>query len=444
MMITPSGESPSRPGRRRQVVLAGVGAAILLGIGAVVVISNDSEPSVASGESDAVESTEPAEDEKELASTDLPPKTIDGVVAAGRWTIVQTADGTSVRGSVDFTNDLTETILLTWDELIPKQLVAAADSVVSTPRPTSTIEADPELRYCLTIQPGEDAALFWTAPLASTSMSQDVLSSLAKAWSTDFDNHDRTVGAPCTPATSSDPVASSTTTTKPSGGGGGGAPTPTSGSSSSTAKPQNIVATALSSSSVRVTFSLSSSIPGTTCQLVVKKASVVVATISNGCTEGTFVGLTPSTTYVVLVRAIGPSSAFVEEASSDPVTTKSPNAVPVAVKERLSFTFATGDPIRKQKCATINILVNDYDPDGGALTAEVLGVLNFTPSPPNGSYYTLSADGTFTMCVHRGVLAGANGASDFILTTLEVFYKVKDDEGLYSTRTWVEVAVSRT
>ena len=51
------------------------------------------------------------------------------------------------------------------------------------------------------------------------------------------------------------------------------------------------------------------------------------------------------------------------------------------------------------------------------------------------------------MCVHRGVLSGANGASDFILKTLFVIYQVKDDEGLYSTPkngTSVEVVVSRT
>ena len=61
---------------------------------------------------------------------------------------------------------------------------------------------------------------------------------------------------------------------------------------------------------------------------------------------------------------------------------------------------------------------------------------NFSNNPPNGSYYTLSTNGTFTICATRGA------ANNF--TKLIVYYRVRDDEGLYSAITNVTITLTLT
>jgi hypothetical protein len=90
----------------------------------------------------------------------------------------------------------------------------------------------------------------------------------------------------------------------------------------------------------------------------------------------------------------------------------------------LSFSFSTGDPTTTQKCAQINVLANDSDPEGGQITAEAVSA-NFSNAFPNGTYYQLSSNGAFSICATRGARN--------TYTTLSVIYRTRDSSGLASS-----------
>ncbi len=117
----------------------------------------------------------------------------------------------------------------------------------------------------------------------------------------------------------------------------------------------------------------------------------------------------------------------------EPVIT---NQAPVAQANSMGFTFRPADGIGTQKCNSINVLSNDADPDGDALTAVATGA-NFTNNAPAGTYYTLQPDGTFSICVTRGAANSFSPANP-----LAVSYVAVDSKGTQSQPVNVVIAPS--
>lgn len=111
------------------------------------------------------------------------------------------------------------------------------------------------------------------------------------------------------------------------------------------------------------------------------------------------------------------------------------NTPPIAGPNTMGFTFKTSDATSVQKCNTVSVFGNDYDPDGGTITAEAVGA-NFNNAYPNGTYYTLQANGTFTICATRGA---ANNFSALVVT-----YRVRDSAGAVSNNTTITITLTLT
>ncbi len=112
------------------------------------------------------------------------------------------------------------------------------------------------------------------------------------------------------------------------------------------------------------------------------------------------------------------------------------NQAPVAQANSMGFTFRPADPIGTQKCNSINVLTNDADPDGDALTAAATGA-NFTNNAPAGTYFTLQPNGTFSICVTRGAANSFSPANP-----LAVSYVATDSKGAQSQPVNVVIAPS--
>jgi hypothetical protein len=111
------------------------------------------------------------------------------------------------------------------------------------------------------------------------------------------------------------------------------------------------------------------------------------------------------------------------------------NAAPVANGESMGFTFKTNDPSTTQKCnSNVNVRANDYDPQGQAITVRPTGTNGWGNNAPNGTYYTMSSNGAFTICATRG-------ARD-TRTALVVYYVVED--GTHSVATQVTISLTLT
>ena len=146
------------------------------------------------------------------ASTVLRSKTLNFVTASPVWTIVEGATGPTVEGTTKFTNTLTDPAVVTWDEIVPKQLVSTASALASTPAFSSIVQGDPIVRYCLQLQPGKTALITWRSDLATLELQQTELDALGKAWSSEFDSHViDAAGTPCTAGNTVDATAPTST-----------------------------------------------------------------------------------------------------------------------------------------------------------------------------------------------------------------------------------------
>ena len=177
------------------------------------------------------------------------------------------------------------------------------------------------------------------------------------------------------------------------------------------------------------------------------------ANFTNNAPAGTYYTLQPDGTFNICVTRgaannFGPTNPLVvsyvatdsKGVQSQPATvTITPslvNAAPVAQGNSMGFTFRPADGIGTQKCNSINVLSNDADPDGDALTAVATGA-NFTNNAPAGTYFTLQPDGTFSICVTRGAANSFSPANP-----LAVSYVAVDSKGTQSQPVNVVIAPS--
>ncbi len=166
------------------------------------------------------------------------------------------------------------------------------------------------------------------------------------------------------------------------------------------------------------------------------------ANFTNNAPAGTYYTLESNGTFGICVtrgaaNSFSPSNPLVvtyvatdQGAQSQPVnvviTPSLVNSAPTAGANSMGFTFRAADPVGTQKCNAINVLTNDGDPDGDPLAAVATGA-NFNNNAPNGTYYTMQPNGTFSICVTRGAANSFSAANPLLVS-----YVAADNQGAQS------------
>ncbi len=400
--IAPVVEAPAPDRRRTAMIAVGAVAAFALTLGGVVLLNGDDATPLAA---------EPAPGAVILAEVDLPTKTANGTIAASTWTIIEGAERPIVRGTTTITNELTEPALFTWDEIIPKELVSDAGSVVSTPSPSSVVRADPILRYCLQLQPGAEAFISWRANLETADLDQATLETLARAWSTEFDSHASNPGGePCTAAIAVD----ATTTTSVAAE----TVVPT------TEAPPEVVA---QGQPPTVTTTAPRAVTNTTAPRVVTNTTAPRAVTNTTAAPITPVTTaaptTPVTTAAPVTTVPPPVTTALPPA---PVTTVLP-AAPVANNDSGasvgSFRWNAGDTTRKCSNFPLNVSSLLSNDTGTQISAQFVQQ-NMSNTSGGSELTSFSSNGTFSLCMTR---SGATNIGSFVVT-----YRVVDAYGRLS------------
>ncbi|HWL45034.1 MAG TPA: serine/threonine protein kinase [Ilumatobacter sp.] len=193
---------PELPNRRRRRLLVGLGTVVL---GALV----------AAGVVLATRGDGPG-------ATDEPPSGVEhvttpivltsGATLATTWAL----GGDVARGTSTLTNPGDTTLDVTHDEVVPKQLVADAADLVSTPAPASVVDPDPIVRFCVTLDPGAVTTIEWSGPLATAGLDAGGLAEIEPSWAEQVTSHrSAALGEPCrftTPDTTVPATVAPTTT----------------------------------------------------------------------------------------------------------------------------------------------------------------------------------------------------------------------------------------
>lgn len=400
--------------------------------------------------------------ERVVAGVDLPVKAVQGVRAAGRWEVIETDGIARVEGHVEFTNELDQQTLLQWDEVVPKELAADAADITASPAPSSVIDADPILRFCLSIEPSTSTSIRWTAALPAGGVDQPMLDGLVAPWSAAFDTQmAQPGGAACggddaitdptdslplidTSGPSVDPTLDTTgvdTTPPPggdgnddggsNGGGGGGGSGITTDSvtttSTTTAPPPppptppapvtGLVATAGGTSTGAASWSPSAT-AGVTYRVTLN--GTVVG--HSGALTAAFSGLAPSTTYTVTVVAVSAAN-LASPAVSAQFTTA---AAPVGPTAKSGM----ADGARQKETTPKNLASSRYVTPG---SAPIVSATFSAPGKPAGVGMSIGNQTVLSIYIPCSVPKD--------VTTWRVDFTLTDANGLSSSG-WFTVTVS--
>lgn len=255
-------------GKRPLVLGAAIAAAVALVLAVVVVLVGGGDD----GGDRAVAASADRSTTTTLANGDLVHTFAEseaaGVRTARTWTF--TSDDSTLANELTITNsDPAAPRTIAHFEVVPKEVAPTVDALTFDPAPTEVVQADPVVRYDLTLEPGASATLRWTAALAGgvdTATMQSLASARDAADAAFVRDQAALIAAmsagavvvpPAPTTTSSTPMATSRTTpggstggttqtTSPGSGGGGGTTntttagttaTTTSGSTNTTAAP---------------------------------------------------------------------------------------------------------------------------------------------------------------------------------------------------------------
>jgi serine/threonine-protein kinase len=120
----------------------------------------------------------------------------DGVTVDRTWRLTG-AKGTQLTGSVQYTNGGATAVVHQEDEFLPKGIVASADRVNFDQLPASIVLADPVIRFCMTLAPGERATIVYTADVPPDGVSASRLGGWAADWERGVAEDHHAQGTPC-------------------------------------------------------------------------------------------------------------------------------------------------------------------------------------------------------------------------------------------------------
>jgi actin-like ATPase involved in cell morphogenesis len=168
--------------RRRTLVLAAVGAMLLL-IGALAVVLGSDDPerldAVTAGDAettttDGGRDAAPASDDIVI---DFGASEVEGVTSSRTWTLDPTTDVLTNELAIGTT--ASERVERTHIEVIPKELAADVADLTFSPAYTSVVQADPVVRYDLVIEPEQKVKLAWSVKTPD-GLTEKQLGSLSK------------------------------------------------------------------------------------------------------------------------------------------------------------------------------------------------------------------------------------------------------------------------
>jgi hypothetical protein len=178
-------ESAPGTSKRRLLVLCAVLIALVALVGGAVAVQGGDE--LASGDEGPIGAEGPFQ--RDLAIR----QSADGVVVAERWTL---EDGT-LGSQVVAKNSSDSERPYQLDVIVPKEVAESVDDVRWGSDYTSVVQADPIVRYCLTLAPGQQRQLTWSVSGLDDAGESD-LAAWAAAWEEDLRAHVGAAGGePC-------------------------------------------------------------------------------------------------------------------------------------------------------------------------------------------------------------------------------------------------------
>jgi hypothetical protein len=226
-------------------------------------------------------------------------------------------------------------------------------------------------------------------------------------------------------------VTASIKATNSKGTGAAASKTATSGVA---AKPTNVVASAVSRSSISVSFSLTRSIPGTTCSVLLNNTPFAVP-----CSGGTISGLSFGTTYSVVARATGPSNT---QDTSGPSVATLANQAPIAYDHSSGRTLNSSHTAQNPLCWTFE-------------TTPSLGLKLYASDPESDSFSVVQVRGTGGWGGVTNYSVRANGIVDICATysaisfnnpgattrSFQIYYRLQDAYGAVSAEKVLVVTI---